>query len=176
MKNPGDGKQTLIEAGTKFTGSFASDNPIVVRGTIEGEISGPSLTVADTGVVSGKVSVKELYSRGELSGEYEAENVHLSGKVRDHTVIRAKMLEVKLAVEQGGMEVVFGEVDLQVGDVPTQEKVLQDAATSGGDDNADDAPKTAVQGGTVASKDNGSAAAKAAEKKAGSSPATPNGK
>ena len=76
-------KQTLIEAGTKFTGAFNSDNPIVVRGGIDGEISGPSLTVAETGTVSGKVKVKELHSEGEIAGEYEAEIVHLSGRVRD---------------------------------------------------------------------------------------------
>lgn len=137
MNKPADGKQTLIEAGTKFTGAFNSENAIVVRGAIEGEVTGPSLTVADTGVVSGKVVVKELYSRGEIAGEYEAETVQLSGKVRDQTVIRAKVLEVKLAAEKGGMEVVFGDVDLEIGDIPAKNDIIAQAQ---GEGEADAAP------------------------------------
>ena len=123
-------KQTLIEAGTKFSGAFNSDNPIVVRGGIDGEITGPSLTVAETGSVSGKVKVKELYSEGELAGEYEAEIVHLSGRVKDNTVILAQVLEVKLATEKGQMQVVFGEVDLEVGDVPSMAEAVEEAKQS----------------------------------------------
>src|SRR5688572_25798029 len=89
-----EGKQTTVEEGTRFKGAFASDCPIVVRGRIEGEISGPSLTVSATGSVSGTVKVKELRSEGELSGEYDAEVVRLSGTVKDNTVIRARSLEV----------------------------------------------------------------------------------
>ena len=133
-------KQTLIEAGTKFTGAFNSDNPIVVRGGIEGEISGPSLTVAETGTVSGKVKVKELHSEGELAGEYEADVVHLSGRVRDNTVILAQVLEVKLAAEKGQMQVVFGEVDLEVGDVPSMAEAVEEAKRSVEDARASIAP------------------------------------
>jgi cytoskeletal protein CcmA (bactofilin family) len=118
----GTNKQTLIEAGTTFKGSFDSDCPIVVRGRIEGEITGPSLTVSSTGAVSGKVKVGKLSSDGELSGEYDADLVQLSGTVKDQTVIRARSLEVKLAPERGRMQVVFGECDLEVGDVPTMEQ------------------------------------------------------
>lgn len=170
MSNSSEGKQTLIEAGTKFTGSFNSDNPIVVRGTIEGEVSGPSLTVADTGVVSGKVKVKEMYSRGEISGEYEAENVHLSGKVRDQTVIRAKVLEVKLAAEKGGMELIFGEVDLQIGDVPEKNEVIEGQAKA-----SNSAPPPAAESNSsptsASAKDE--KASKGDEKKPGSAGASP---
>jgi cytoskeletal protein CcmA (bactofilin family) len=124
-------KQTLIEEGTKFTGSFASNCPIVVRGAIEGEISGPSLTVSTTGAVSGKVKVKELHSEGSLSGEYDADVVQLSGTVKDKTIIRTKQLEVRLTPERGRMQVVFGECELEVGDVPSKEQAVADARSTG---------------------------------------------
>jgi cytoskeletal protein CcmA (bactofilin family) len=123
-------KQTLIEEGTKFTGSFASNCPIVVRGAIEGEISGPSLTVSSTGAVSGKVKVKELHSEGSLSGEYDADIVQLSGSVKDKTIIRTKQLEVRLTPERGRMQVVFGECELEVGDVPSKEQAVAEARST----------------------------------------------
>lgn len=128
-KQGGQGcKETLIEAGTSFKGSFASDCPIVVKGRIEGDLSGPSLTVSSTGSVSGTVKVKELRSEGELSGEYDAEVVQLSGTVKDNTVIRAKHLEVKLNPERGRLQVVFGECELEVGDVPSKDESLAELA------------------------------------------------
>jgi cytoskeletal protein CcmA (bactofilin family) len=123
LKNPGaTEKRTLVEEGTTFKGSLSSTCPILVKGTITGELDAPSLTVAGTGSVSGKVKAGELKSEGELSGEFDVEKVVLSGTVKDNTVIRAKALEVKLAVTGSKMQVVFGEVQLDIGDQPTREK------------------------------------------------------
>lgn len=115
-------KRTLVEEGTTFKGSLSSTCPIHVKGGIEGDISAPSLTVAATGSVSGKVKAGELKSDGELSGEFDVEKVQLSGTVKDNTVIKAKSLEVKLAVTGSKMQVVFGECELEVGDQPSREK------------------------------------------------------
>ena len=115
-------KRTLVEEGTTFKGSLTSTCPILVRGTISGDLEAPSLTVAATGSVSGKVKAGELKSEGELSGEFDVDKVVLSGTVKDHTVIRAKALEVKLAVTGSKMQVVFGDVQLDVGDQPTRER------------------------------------------------------
>lgn len=112
------GKQTLIEEGTQFKGSMSSNCPIVVRGRIEGDVESPSLSVSVTGAVHGRAKVGNLRSEGELSGEYDAEIVQLSGTVRDSTVIRAKSLEVKLESGPGKMQVTFGECELSVGDAP----------------------------------------------------------
>lgn len=125
-----DNKQTLIEAGTAFKGSLSSDCPIVVRGRVEGELAGPSLTVSSTGSVSGNVKVDELHSDGELSGEYDANVVKLAGTVKNNTVIRAKKLEVKLSPEKGKMEVVFGECELDVGDMPSKEDAVAAAESA----------------------------------------------
>jgi cytoskeletal protein CcmA (bactofilin family) len=124
LKNPGaTDKRTLVEEGTTFKGSLTSTCPIHVKGTISGDIDAPSLTVAGTGSVAGKVKAGELKSEGELSGEFDVDKVVLSGTIKDNTVIRAKALEVKLAVTGSKMQVVFGEVQLDIGDAPSREKV-----------------------------------------------------
>jgi cytoskeletal protein CcmA (bactofilin family) len=115
-------KRTLVEEGTTFKGSLSSTCPILVKGAIEGDIGAPSLTVASTGSVSGKVKAGELKSDGELSGEFDVDKVQLSGSVKDNTVIRARSLEVKLAVTGNKMQVVFGECSLEVGEQPSREK------------------------------------------------------
>ena len=123
LKNPGaTEKRTLVEEGTTFKGSLTSTCPILVKGTINGDLEAPSLTVAATGSVSGKVKAGELKSEGELSGEFDVDRVVLSGSVKDNTVIRAKALEVKLSVTGSKMQVVFGEVQLDIGDMPSREK------------------------------------------------------
>jgi cytoskeletal protein CcmA (bactofilin family) len=126
QKNPGAGgateKRTLVEEGTTFKGSLSSTCPILVKGTISGVLDAPSVSVAATGSVSGKVKAGELKSEGELSGEFGVDKIVLSGTVQDNTVIRAKALEVKLAVTGSKMQVVFGEVQLDIGDQPTREK------------------------------------------------------
>ncbi|MEO8798797.1 MAG: polymer-forming cytoskeletal protein [Polyangiaceae bacterium] len=114
---PAGGKQTLVEEGTKFKGSLTSSCPIVVRGRIEGDVEAPSLNVSGSGAVHGKVKVGEMRSQGELSGEFDADIVQLSGTVKDNTVIRAKSLEVKLTPPNGKMQVIFGEVQLDVGEL-----------------------------------------------------------
>jgi cytoskeletal protein CcmA (bactofilin family) len=116
-------KRTLVEEGTTFKGSLSSTCPIFVKGGVEGDIQAPSVTVATSGTVSGKVKAGELKSEGSLAGEFDVDKVQLSGSVKDNTVIRAKSLEVKLSVASAKMQVVFGECELEVGEQPTREKV-----------------------------------------------------
>lgn len=114
-------KKTLVEEGTEFKGSLTSKCPVEVRGKVEGDLGAPSLDVSPTGAVHGKVRVERLVSHGEIAGEFDADSVHLSGTVKDNTVIRAKSLEVKLAPASGNkLQVIFGEVALDVGDTGTQ--------------------------------------------------------
>lgn len=123
------GKHTLVEEGTEFKGSLSSKCPIVVMGKVEGDVTGPVIHVTASGVIAGNVKVKELQSYGEVAGEVEADAVQISGKVRDKTVIRARSLEVSLISAKGGMEVVFGECELSVGDEPNKEAAIS-AATA----------------------------------------------
>ena len=126
------GKKTLVEEGTQFKGSLSSSCPVVVRGRVEGDVSAPSLQVSATGAVHGKVKVGEMQSHGELSGEFDADTVQLSGSVKDNTIVRAKSLEVKLAPTNGKMQVVFGECTLDVGDMPSKEAAINPTKTQPG--------------------------------------------
>jgi cytoskeletal protein CcmA (bactofilin family) len=116
MNDAKDHKRTLVEEGTELKGSLSSSCPILVRGKIEGDIKAPALTVSPTGAVHGRAKVTELEADGELSGEFDADMVALSGSVKDKTVIRAKTLSVKLASENGKLQVMFGECELEVGE------------------------------------------------------------
>jgi cytoskeletal protein CcmA (bactofilin family) len=124
---PARERRTLIEEGTEFKGTMSSTCPIDVMGRVEGEVSGPSIHISETGAVAGTIKVTHLRSEGELSGEVAAETVQLSGRVKDGTSIRASSLEVRLNVPGGAMEVVFGEVELAVGDAPSKQAAI-DAA------------------------------------------------
>jgi cytoskeletal protein CcmA (bactofilin family) len=113
-------KQTIIENGTEFDGSIKSECAITLSGKVTGQVSAPALTVMPSGSVRGKVKVSRLKAQGEVAGEIEAETVELSGRVDDQTVIRAKTLEVMLTQPQGGLQVTFGNCELQIGDKKTR--------------------------------------------------------
>src|SRR5262249_49180998 len=112
-------------------GSLTSDCPIVVKGRIEGDVTAPSVTVSGTGAVHGKIKVGELRSQGELAGEFDADLVQLSGRVKDNTVVRARSIEVKLAPANGKMQVVFGECVLDVGEQPSKDVAVSSALAGG---------------------------------------------
>jgi cytoskeletal protein CcmA (bactofilin family) len=122
------GKTTLIEDDTEFKGTLSSKCPVTVKGSVDGEIIGPSLHVSPSGTVSGKVKVGELRSEGALAGEIDADSVHLAGTVKNDTVIRARSLEVRLVPPSGRMQVTFGQCELAVGDVPAKEEAVAAAS------------------------------------------------
>src|SRR5215471_4398797 len=124
-------KKTLIEEGTELKGTLTSSCPIVVMGKVEGEMTGPSVEVTESGILCGKAKVTELRSRGELAGEFDAQVVELSGKVRDKTLIRAQSLEVSLKRNDGRIEMVFGDCELAVGDAPDKAKAVAHAMSNG---------------------------------------------
>ena len=138
-------KQTFVEEGTVFKGTMTSTCPVAVRGTLDGEIKAPMLTITETGTVVGNVEAKSIRSQGVLAGKIDAEDIFLSGRVRDNTVIRAKSLEVKLSQDKSALELTFGECKLEVGDEPSADmkgRTYQDdspkamGAVSSGDDDA----------------------------------------
>ena len=109
-------RRTLIEDGTEIEGNIKSSCPVSLNGKVNGQVSAPFLVVTKTGSVNGKVKVDQLSSKGQISGEIDADTVELSGRVNDDTVIRAKTLEVKLENKDGGLQVTFGNCRLAVGD------------------------------------------------------------
>jgi cytoskeletal protein CcmA (bactofilin family) len=131
MTTMSETKKTLIEEGTELKGTMISTCPIVVQGRVEGDLTGPSVEVTESGVLSGKAKVTELRSRGEIAGEFDAKVVELSGRVRDKTIIRAESLEVSLRREEGRIQMVFGDCELAVGDAPDKAKAIAAARTNG---------------------------------------------
>jgi cytoskeletal protein CcmA (bactofilin family) len=125
---PAGAKQTVIEDGTEFKGVLSSKHPVVVKGKFQGDLSGPSLDVQADGVVTGRVMVQELRSSGEIAGEIEAEQVHLAGRVRDKTVLRAKELEVISEGDRGLADLMMGECDIEIGEAPDKAAALAAAA------------------------------------------------
>jgi cytoskeletal protein CcmA (bactofilin family) len=121
-------KTSLVEEGTMFRGALVSKCPVIVRGSIDGEVTAPSLTISESGSVRGIVRVTDLRSEGELAGEIEADVAVLSGSVKDATVLRARSLEVRLSAGEGKQQVAFGECRLEVGDLPTKELEAEPAA------------------------------------------------
>jgi cytoskeletal protein CcmA (bactofilin family) len=124
-------KRTLIEEGTELKGTLTSTCPIVVMGRVDGDVTGPSVEVTESGVLCGKAKVTSLSSRGELAGEFDADVVELSGKVRDKTLIRAQSLEVSLKRDGGRIEMVFGDCELAIGDAPDKAKAIARAMSNG---------------------------------------------
>ena len=101
-------KRTLVEDGTRFKGSLTSTCPILVQGTVEGDVEGPSVTVSATGAISGKIATGSLKSDGKIAGDFEVDTAQLAGSVANNTVIRATSLDVKLSVPTGKLQLTFG--------------------------------------------------------------------
>jgi cytoskeletal protein CcmA (bactofilin family) len=116
-------KQTLVEEGTEFSGKLKSKCKVVVRGAVDGDLEAPSVDVTETGEVTGNVKAQSVRSSGVLAGRVDADDITLAGEVRSNTVIKAKSLEVKLAAQEGKLEVTFGDCVLDVGDLPAKEKI-----------------------------------------------------
>lgn len=135
-----DEKKTLVEEGTELKGSITSKCPIVVRGKIDGEVSAPALTVSETGAVHGTVKVGQMTSQGEISGEFDADSIQLSGTVKDNTIIRAKSLEVRIQSQTSKMQVVFGETTLEVGETPAREAAAPGGKKKGKVDDKESVP------------------------------------
>jgi uncharacterized protein YjbI with pentapeptide repeats/cytoskeletal protein CcmA (bactofilin family) len=114
-------KKTYVEEGTEFVGTLRAKCPVVVKGSLEGDLEAPAVSVTATGRVTGNVKAKRVESEGVLAGSIEADEICLAGSVKSNTVIRARSFEVKLSAERGKLEVTFGECIVEVGDMPSAE-------------------------------------------------------
>jgi cytoskeletal protein CcmA (bactofilin family) len=124
---PPDGRSSVIDQGAIFKGTITASSNVVVRGVLEGEITGPGLEVDSTGVVVGHAKVTRLRSSGELEGTYEAEQAEVFGRLRDGVLIRADSLTVANSEEDTSTHVFFGECELEIGPLPSQEQAVSEA-------------------------------------------------
>ena len=133
-------KRTIIEDGTEVEGSVNSKCDVTVAGKVKGSVSAPALVIFQSGAVNGKVSVTDLKSQGEVSGNIEAQAVELSGAVGDDTVVSASTLEVKLSDPKDKLQVTFGNCSLNIGqkfgfgDVDSSEESAKSEALVGSEE------------------------------------------
>ena len=111
-------RRTLVDEGTTLKGAIKSECPVTVKGTVDGELEVPELTVTERGRVQGTVVAQKVTSHGTLSGKVTAKEVELAGSVLSKTVIVADSLDIKLDSAGKSLEVTFGDCDLQVGEDP----------------------------------------------------------
>lgn len=110
MNNPKATQQTLVEDGTKIKGSLSSTVPVLVHGTVEGDLESPAVTVSATGSVSGMVVTSALQSVGKIAGDFDVDKATVAGAVAVKTVIRASDMDFKLETKEPNkkLELRFG--------------------------------------------------------------------
>jgi len=102
-------KQTLVEEGTSLKGSMTSTCPILIQGSVEGDVEGPAITISSTGSLSGKITAGALKSDGKVAGNLDVDSAHVAGTVEKDTVIKANTIDLKLKANNGKIELTFGE-------------------------------------------------------------------
>lgn len=99
--------RTVVEEGTRFRGVISSQHAVLVQGDVEGEVTGPHVTIGKGGSVNGKVATNALESAGSISGQFDVGVAQLTGTVAKTTVIRASTLDVNLTAERGKLQLTF---------------------------------------------------------------------
>jgi cytoskeletal protein CcmA (bactofilin family) len=100
---------TVVQEGTRFKGDFTSSCPIVVNGLIEGAVKAPTVTVNNSGTLSGNVEAQTINCRGSVAGVLEADTIELSGSIARNTVVRAQRLKLNIESTSGRIELSFGQ-------------------------------------------------------------------
>jgi len=105
-------RTTTVEDGTKIKGSLSSSVPVVVHGTVEGDVESPAVTISGMGSVSGVVVTSTLKSVGKVAGDLDVDQATVAGTVAVGTVLRAQSMELKLeAASNKKVELRFGTAD-----------------------------------------------------------------
>ena len=92
-------KQTVIGSETRVTGEISGDEPLLVKGRVDGRIRlGETLTVDKGGIVQADVEVRALVVSGVLVGSITAsESVRLVSKAR----VVGNITAPRVAIEPG---------------------------------------------------------------------------
>ena len=101
-------KRTLIEDGTELKGTLTSNCPIVVMGRVEGELTGPSVEVTETGVLAdcqiagaGSVTVHGHFFERESPGIVGPREVIVSSKGALVASVEQIAEQTRFAFERG---------------------------------------------------------------------------
>ncbi|MFP4600875.1 MAG: polymer-forming cytoskeletal protein [Persicimonas sp.] len=87
---------TIIDAGTRIDGRIAGDADVTVRGRVDGEIElSEALTVAEGGLVSGRINVREVIVEGAVEGDIAAgERIFLTATARVVGTLEAPAIQM----------------------------------------------------------------------------------
>lgn len=107
IETPSKTQQTLVDVGTTLKGAISSTCPVVVNGSIEGDLEVPELTISPGGSVRGSVVAKRVSSQGTLAGKVTAEQVRVSGTVLPDTSIEAEQLDITLDGQGKALQLTF---------------------------------------------------------------------
>lgn len=75
--SPNRAAPSIISADVKMKGSIVSQGEVQVDGNIEGDIRASSLTIGNTGAVSGEVIAETVIVRGSVKGQVRGKKVQL---------------------------------------------------------------------------------------------------
>ncbi len=81
-KGGGTGSLSILAADCKLTGDISSDGEMHIDGRVEGDLICKTLTVGETGVVTGKVSADTVRILGSINGQVKAQLVELGATAR----------------------------------------------------------------------------------------------
>ncbi len=75
--SPNRAAPSIISADVKMKGSIVSQGEVQIDGNIEGDIRASSLTIGNTGAVSGEVIAETVIVRGSVKGQVRGKKVQL---------------------------------------------------------------------------------------------------
>ncbi len=83
--NRGNGQGSslsILAADCRLTGDITSDGEVHIDGRLDGDMSCKTLTVGETGVVTGKISADMVRIFGSVNGQVKAHSVELGATAR----------------------------------------------------------------------------------------------
>jgi len=89
---------TLISEDTTVEGNLISKGEVVVLGEVKGDIECTSVTIGESGKLSGKVTAKDVLIEGRLNGSIHSHSVTL----RSGCHVEGDVHHVSLMIEDGG--------------------------------------------------------------------------
>jgi len=125
-QNNGKGQATslsILAADCRLTGDISSDGEVHIDGRLDGDVMCKTLTVGETGVVTGKIGAEVVRIMGSVNGQVKAHSVELGATAR----IVGDITHASLRVDAGAyVQGVFTRLPADTSPVPGQgaEKAL----------------------------------------------------
>jgi len=108
---------SILAADSRLTGDISSDGEVHIDGRLEGDMICKTLTIGETGVVTGKISAELVRIFGSVNGQVKAHSVELGPTAR----VVGDITHASLKVEAGAyVQGVFTRLPADTGSVAGQ--------------------------------------------------------